>query len=65
MSLALQAVTGFWTEMFGWSKLVELGDTLFLVAKKRPLTALHLWHHASVYVYTWRACRDLVGMIGL
>ncbi|XP_003380416.1 elongation of very long chain fatty acids protein 6 [Trichinella spiralis] len=53
-----KGVTGFWTEMFALSKLFELGDTAFIVLRKRPLIFLHWYHHITVLVYTWHAYKD-------
>ncbi len=41
--------------VFTASKLIELGDTALLVVRGRPLSTLHVWHHASVMVYCWSA----------
>ncbi|CAJ0928542.1 unnamed protein product, partial [Mesorhabditis belari] len=43
--------TGFWGWMFVMSKLPELGDTAFLVLRKRPVIFMHWAHHAITYVY--------------
>jgi hypothetical protein len=40
---------------FMFSKLPELADTAFLIARGKPVTLLHAWHHASVMVYCWLA----------
>ncbi|PAV62662.1 hypothetical protein WR25_20397 [Diploscapter pachys] len=53
-----QGVTGFWTEQFAMSKVAELLDTVFIVARKKPLIFLHWYHHISVLVYTWHAYKD-------
>jgi elongation of very long chain fatty acids protein 6 len=45
--------TGFWTALFIFSKVPELGDTLFLVLRKRPVQFLHWYHHISVLLYAW------------
>lgn len=44
---------GFWIWAFNKSKLVEFGDTLFIVLRKQKLIFLHWYHHASVCVFTW------------
>lgn len=42
-----------WTFMFMLSKVIELGDTLFIVLRKTPLSFLHWYHHITVLVYCW------------
>uniref|UniRef100_A0A914DZV4 Elongation of very long chain fatty acids protein n=1 Tax=Acrobeloides nanus TaxID=290746 RepID=A0A914DZV4_9BILA len=46
------SVAAFWSLLFAVSKIVELGDTLFIVLRKRPLIFLHYYHHVAVLVYT-------------
>uniref|UniRef100_A0A915JF23 Elongation of very long chain fatty acids protein n=1 Tax=Romanomermis culicivorax TaxID=13658 RepID=A0A915JF23_ROMCU len=48
-------VTGFWTQLFAFSKALELLDTAFIVLRKRPVIFLHVYHHVTVLVYTWHA----------
>lgn len=43
--------TGYWGWMFVMSKAPELGDTLFLVLRKRPVIFMHWYHHALTFVY--------------
>ncbi|KAJ1370513.1 hypothetical protein KIN20_032244 [Parelaphostrongylus tenuis] len=45
------ASTGFWGWAFVMSKAPELGDTVFLVLRKRPVILLHWYHHALTFVY--------------
>ena len=45
----------FWAYVFVLSKLVELGDTFFVVVRKTPLNFLHWYHHITVLCYTWYA----------
>ena len=42
-----------WTFLFTFSKMIELGDTLFVVLRKTPLSFLHWYHHISVMLYCW------------
>jgi len=51
-------VPGFWTEMFAYSKVLEFGDTFFIVARKRPVIFLHWYHHITVLTYTWHAYKE-------
>ncbi|CAD5227224.1 unnamed protein product [Bursaphelenchus xylophilus] len=53
-----QGVTGFWTEMFAMSKVLEFVDTWFIVLRKKPLIFLHWYHHVTVLIYTWHAYKD-------
>ena len=44
-----------WAGLFVWSKVIELGDTLMLVGRGRPVTFLHAYHHSSVLVFSAHA----------
>lgn len=46
-------VSGFWNHLFVLSKAIELGDTIFIVLRKQPLSFLHVYHHSTVLVTTW------------
>ncbi|CAG2209887.1 very long chain fatty acid elongase 6-like [Mytilus galloprovincialis] len=48
-----EGVTSFWCFLFTVSKVLELGDTLFIVLRKQPLIFLHWFHHITVLIYVW------------
>lgn len=41
--------------IFTLTKVVEFGDTIILVLKKKSLTFLHCYHHVTVVLYCWHA----------
>jgi len=47
------SATAFWGWFMTLSKLLELGDTAFVVLRKQPLIFLHWYHHVTVLVYCW------------
>ncbi|XP_035942411.1 very long chain fatty acid elongase 3 [Halichoerus grypus] len=42
----------FWSCLFVLSKIIELGDTAFIILRKRPLIFVHWYHHSTVLVYS-------------
>ena len=40
----------FWAWLFTWSKVLEFGDTVFIILRKQKLTFLHWYHHAMTVV---------------
>ncbi|ESO84019.1 hypothetical protein LOTGIDRAFT_155331 [Lottia gigantea] len=44
------SVPGFWGSLFTISKVLEFGDTLFIVLRKKTLIFLHWYHHITVVI---------------
>ncbi|CAG0902727.1 unnamed protein product [Darwinula stevensoni] len=49
-------VAANWALVFVYSKVLELGDTAFIVLRKQRLIFLHWYHHLTVLLYTWYSC---------
>ena len=49
---------GFWVAAFVLSKIPELVDTFFIIARKKKLIFLHWYHHATVMVYSFYLYKD-------
>ena len=45
--------TAFWVNIYIWSKIPEMIDTLLLILKKKKVIFLHVWHHFSVTIIMW------------
>ena len=51
---ALQSCNqSLWGFLFTLSKIIEFGDTLFVVLRKKPLQFIHWYHHITVCIYTF------------
>ena len=50
---------------FTLSKIVELGDTLWLKLSGRPVIFLHWYHHTTVLLFCWLAVAETTGVVGL
>ncbi|KAF6108503.1 ELOVL fatty acid elongase 3 [Phyllostomus discolor] len=46
------SVVRFWSCLFVLSKIIELGDTAFIILRKRPLIFVHWFHHSTVLVFS-------------
>ena len=46
---------GLWVQLFIFSKIPELWDTFYIVARQRPLLFLHWYHHVTVLLYCWHS----------
>jgi len=53
--------SGLWILLFTLSKLVELGDTLFIVLRKQNLIFLHWYHHIATLIYCWNSYAEQTG----
>jgi len=47
--------TGLWVQLFIISKIPELFDTFFIVARKKNLVFLHWYHHITVLLFCWHS----------
>ncbi|XP_021960639.1 putative fatty acid elongation protein 3 [Folsomia candida] len=45
--------TYFWALMFAVFKIIEFGDTAFIILRKQKLIFLHWYHHVTVCIYGW------------
>lgn len=51
----------FWIWLFVWSKVPELGDTVFIILRKQKLIFLHWFHHFITLTYCFFAVHELAG----
>lgn len=43
----------YWYFLFVISKIFEMGDTVFLLLRKKPIRFIHWFHHAITMIYTF------------
>ncbi|XP_014735322.1 PREDICTED: elongation of very long chain fatty acids protein 3 [Sturnus vulgaris] len=52
-SIFVHPVSKLWMYLFALSKFVEMGDTLFIVLRKKKLIFLHWYHHFLTMIISW------------
>ncbi|NXA93773.1 ELOV6 protein, partial [Melanocharis versteri] len=63
-SFYVHPVTKLWMYLFSLSKLVEMGDTLFIVLRKKKLIFLHWYHHLSTMITSWYSYKIMAIGVG-
>ncbi|NXH14229.1 ELOV6 protein, partial [Bucco capensis] len=59
-SFYIHPSTKLWAYLFVLSKLLELGDTVFIVLRKKKLIFLHWFHHTTTLVVAWYSYKEMV-----
>ncbi|NWH93225.1 ELOV6 protein, partial [Aegithalos caudatus] len=63
-SFYVHPVSKLWIYLFALSKLVEMGDTLFIVLRKKQLIFVHWYHHLFTMIIAWYGYKDMVVGMG-
>lgn len=53
----------FWALTYTLSKALQIGDTVFIVLRKKKLILLHWYHHASVLIIAWFAYQPYIPLL--
>ncbi|XP_066180599.1 very long chain fatty acid elongase 6-like [Sylvia atricapilla] len=62
-SFYVHPVSKLWMYLFVLSKFVELGDTFFIVLRKKKLIFVHWYHHFFTMIIAWYGYKNMaVGM---
>ncbi|NXW67577.1 ELOV6 protein, partial [Hirundo rustica] len=62
-SFYVHPVSKLWIYLFVVSKLVEMGDTLFIVLRKKKLIFVHWYHHLLTMILCWYGYKNMtIGM---
>ncbi|NWU33150.1 ELOV6 protein, partial [Hylia prasina] len=63
-SFFVHPVSKLWIYLFVVSKLVEMGDTLFIVLRKKRLIFVHWYHHLLTMILAWHGYKDMLVAMG-
>ncbi|NXE94751.1 ELOV6 protein, partial [Menura novaehollandiae] len=63
-SFYIQPVSKLWVYLFSLSKFIELGDTLFIVLRKKKLIFVHWYHHLCTMILSWYGYKTMAAGIG-